>query len=628
MSLKKKINNPQFVLKKKKIINTLNFLIKKNSNKFFNKNYPNNQLFFFLKKSKLKFNNINFNKFNLLNNPIATKINFFFYFKNKFFLKKNKTSINVYFSFFFASKYNKFLTFFIFNFIEFFKKKNDIFNLSYLSKNFYVYSFFYLNFFYFLKINKKNLNNYITFFNKKNLEYKNQQSFLTYNRNFDNKLIYKYSKNFIKKLNKNKNKKNLNFFLKFNKFWYSFYKYFFYTKTTFLNFILYKKNYKYNSTFFKLLKFDWIDENTTRLTRTSFKLNPSDYFFINFNFNDKCINKINTFVNYYNSNDQFFQDNFFFLKNFSKKKKIFTNKIKSKETYLYNNINPYLLFFKNNKIIKFNLFKKIKFFNTFEFFLLFFFNPFFFKLNYFKQIFKNQQNFYSFNFINIFSYFKDYFFNTNKNYFFNTNIVPTVNFFYLIKKKMLKVFNYSKFSSLPSVIYHTSLVRFLEFSSGKKVYLNFYTFLNNNLTYNEKAQCLIWAQKVKYFRKVLGPRLFLNESIQIIYLSLKLKDPFILSNWMVSTMGKISFWKYKTFLRYIKYLLRYFFWVIFKELKIKGVKFQLKGKISVAGNARTRTVFHNVGFTSHATYNNKILYKLNLVKTFTGVLGLKLWIVF
>ena len=62
----------------------------------------------------------------------------------------------------------------------------------------------------------------------------------------------------------------------------------------------------------------------------------------------------------------------------------------------------------------------------------------------------------------------------------------------------------------------------------------------------------------------------------------------------------------------------------FKELAVKGVKFQLKGKVSVAGNARTRTVFHTIGFTSHGTFNNKILYKLNLIKTFTGVLGLKL----
>ena len=56
---------------------------------------------------------------------------------------------------------------------------------------------------------------------------------------------------------------------------------------------------------------------------------------------------------------------------------------------------------------------------------------------------------------------------------------------------------------------------------------------------------------------------------------------------------------------------------------MKGLKFQLKGKISVAGNARTRTVLQKIGFTSHATFNNKILYNLKLIKTFTGVIGFK-----
>jgi hypothetical protein len=197
-----------------------------------------------------------------------------------------------------------------------------------------------------------------------------------------------------------------------------------------------------------------------------------------------------------------------------------------------------------------------------------------------------------------------------------------------LKKKIIKIFSYSKFSVSTTLWQYNTLLRFLEFCSGKKVCLKFFNFLGSTLSFSEKAQCLLWSQKVKYFRKVLGPRLFLNESLQIMLLALKLKDPYFLSNWMVSTMYKISFWKYKMFLRYLKYVLRYFFWVIFKELKIKGIKFQLKGKISVAGNARTRTVFHNVGFTSHTTFNNKILYHLNLVRSFTGVMGLKLWIVF
>ena len=249
---------------------------------------------------------------------------------------------------------------------------------------------------------------------------------------------------------------------------------------------------------------------------------------------------------------------------------------------------------------------------------------------YFKyvSIFFNLKQFLNFKSLNsIITQIYDKFFYTKPTYL-NNNISPNSSFFYIFKKKILQVFNYNKFPVITSIWYYHTLVKFLEFCSGKKVFLKFYTFLNNNLNFFEKAQCLIWSQKVKYFRKVLGPRLFLNESLQVIYLALKLKDPYTLSNWIITTMQKISFWKYKTFLRYIKYVLRYFFWVIFKDLKIKGVKYQLKGKISVAGNARTRTVRHNVGATSHATFNNKILYKLSLVKTFTGVLGLKLWIVF
>jgi hypothetical protein len=69
--------------------------------------------------------------------------------------------------------------------------------------------------------------------------------------------------------------------------------------------------------------------------------------------------------------------------------------------------------------------------------------------------------------------------------------------------------------------------------------------------------------------------------------------------------------------------LRYFFTPIFKELNLKGVKFRLKGKISVAGNARTRTLLQRTGITGHATFNNKILSNTVLIRSFTGVMGLK-----
>ena len=109
---------------------------------------------------------------------------------------------------------------------------------------------------------------------------------------------------------------------------------------------------------------------------------------------------------------------------------------------------------------------------------------------------------------------------------------------------MLQIFNYDKFPVITSIWFYETLIKFLEFCSGKKVNLTLYTFLNNNLDFYEKSQCALWARKVKYFRKVLGPRLFLNESLQIIYLALKLKDPFFLSNWIVSTIQKIDLHMY------------------------------------------------------------------------------------
>jgi ribosomal protein S3 len=75
--------------------------------------------------------------------------------------------------------------------------------------------------------------------------------------------------------------------------------------------------------------------------------------------------------------------------------------------------------------------------------------------------------------------------------------------------------------------------------------------------------------------------------------------------------------------RYLYYVLRYLFKPLFATIGVRGVKFQLKGKVSVAGNARTRTIRNRVGDLSYATYNNKIILDLNLIRTFTGVIGFK-----
>lgn len=67
--------------------------------------------------------------------------------------------------------------------------------------------------------------------------------------------------------------------------------------------------------------------------------------------------------------------------------------------------------------------------------------------------------------------------------------------------------------------------------------------------------------------------------------------------------------------------MRYLFWLYFPELEFKGLKLRLKGKISVAGNARTRTLMYRIGETSYSKLNNRIVSDFSTINTFTGVLG-------
>jgi ribosomal protein S3 len=77
---------------------------------------------------------------------------------------------------------------------------------------------------------------------------------------------------------------------------------------------------------------------------------------------------------------------------------------------------------------------------------------------------------------------------------------------------------------------------------------------------------------------------------------------------------------------FIKYVVLTFFLVHFKNLNIFGFKLLLSGKIGVAGNGRKRKVRINFGKVSNFTLKYKVSYSLSLVNTFTGVLGLKIFL--
>lgn len=208
------------------------------------------------------------------------------------------------------------------------------------------------------------------------------------------------------------------------------------------------------------------------------------------------------------------------------------------------------------------------------------------------------------------------------------NLAPLPLFQKVYRRRVLRLLRLKRF--LPNTIIwsYLTLVRFIELLTGKYVYLKFNPFVQTSLSFLDLARCQMWEGRVGGFKKALGPRIFLNESIQIIYLAIKFKDPTFLTNWIDEMLTRIKFWSYRQIFRYLKYVLKVLLRPYFSDLGFKGLKLKLKGKIAVAGNARTRTLFYRIGETSHATMDNRVHQAFRTFETFTGVLGFRLWFFF
>lgn len=195
----------------------------------------------------------------------------------------------------------------------------------------------------------------------------------------------------------------------------------------------------------------------------------------------------------------------------------------------------------------------------------------------------------------------------------------------VIRKRLFRHVTSTVFPVDLSIWYYKTLVQFIENCSGRKSLLLMGPFIQNALTYEDKARCSLWNNRVTGFQRILGSRIFVHEALAIIVTAVRIKDPTFLSNWIRGMLKRLSFWKYRLIFRYVKFVLRYVLKPNFHLLDFRGVKLQLKGKISVAGNARTRTLFMRIGDTSHSKMSNRVAYDLSFVNTFTGIMGFKLW---
>ena len=208
----------------------------------------------------------------------------------------------------------------------------------------------------------------------------------------------------------------------------------------------------------------------------------------------------------------------------------------------------------------------------------------------------------------------------------HSNLSPHKSFTYVISKKIRSLFSTSKIREDIIPFYYHTLIRFMEHCSGKKILIQLYPFLNQNIGFNDMVRYKMWTIRMKSYERRLGHKFFFEEALHIMHLSFSLRDVNLFSSWLKAMILRISFWKTRTIFRFLRYLFLIYFAHIFPELGIKGLKIRLKGKISAAGNSRKRTILYRVGQTSHSRLNLRVSHSKQTINTFTGVMGFQVWL--
>ena len=202
------------------------------------------------------------------------------------------------------------------------------------------------------------------------------------------------------------------------------------------------------------------------------------------------------------------------------------------------------------------------------------------------------------------------------------NIIKHKQFSARVTKLVLSSSSASIFSKKPELWIDKTLIRFIQHLSGSMVMYQHYNYLDRNVKDRFVLLYKRWILRMKSYERSLGHRFFFEESLHILHTGFSLHDPRIILHWLRSMIKRISFWKTRSIFRFIKYLFNNYYSVYFRELGVKGFKVKLKGKISVAGTGRKRTILYRSGETSHSNYSLKVVQENSTVVTFPGVMGL------
>ena len=204
----------------------------------------------------------------------------------------------------------------------------------------------------------------------------------------------------------------------------------------------------------------------------------------------------------------------------------------------------------------------------------------------------------------------------------------------------------------PCSKFFTSKMHFLVFSAAQRKYCQFYedAVVSDVLIRLLESLTLtrVWLNIQRAVHKFLTPaelsylqllRLRLNRQLRsqqakrlwryvgtCLLLTCKTKDLQFLMTWLHNKLSRVSSFTHKRFLTFFLFLLKSVLLEMGDYYGVVGCRVDVVGKISVAGNARSRSIIFKQGKTSFANTQIKVANEFYLVRTNTGCLGLTIWL--
>lgn len=221
-------------------------------------------------------------------------------------------------------------------------------------------------------------------------------------------------------------------------------------------------------------------------------------------------------------------------------------------------------------------------------------------------------------------FFKNYNFILTSNFFFKyTNIIPAITISRNAFPKV-KLANLSRANNI--LLYYLTI---LSENFFKKSFLFKISFINKIL-YNLNIRIFLKKIFNKFKRNIFRFKrnFFLSEIIKVVTLSFFLKDPALLLNCLTWTLMHIPYKDVKSFLYFLKVLIKNHVLPSTPRLNVKGFIFDIRGKVGVTGDAKKRHTLISWGQSSFSQKKLKLALKQGLVYTRTGVMGVTIIIFF